>query len=177
MIPDGCVGLPTLAAVEQGIPVVAVRSNTNLMRNDLRSLPFRAGQLHYASNYYEAAGILAGDEGGRCSGDDWPGRCSRCGSSALRRVEADAKSTARPPTARERQRSMATANGNGKVRRSKAAAAEPERFGRIGGGWRQVTGRLDHERAPIFETLTNYAALRHLRLPHARPQRRPLCRR
>ena len=64
VIPDGCVGLPTLAAVEQGIPVVAVRSNTNLMRNDLRALPFRAGQLQYASNYYEAAGILAGMKAG-----------------------------------------------------------------------------------------------------------------
>jgi len=59
VIPDGCVGLPTLAAVEQGIPVIAVRNNTNLMRNDLSELPFRAGQLKYAENYYEAAGILA----------------------------------------------------------------------------------------------------------------------
>ena len=64
VIPDGCVGLPTLAAVEQGIPVVAVRSNTNLMRNDLKSLPFRAGQLQYASNYYEAAGILSAMKAG-----------------------------------------------------------------------------------------------------------------
>lgn len=59
VIPDGCVGLPTLAAAEQGIPVVAVRNNTNLMRNDLRALPFRPGQLLYAQNYYEAAGMLA----------------------------------------------------------------------------------------------------------------------
>jgi hypothetical protein len=64
VIPDGCVGLPTLAAAEQGIPVVAVKSNTNLMRNDLRSLPFREGQLHYAANYYEAAGILAAMKAG-----------------------------------------------------------------------------------------------------------------
>ena len=64
VIPDGCVGLPTLAAVEQGIPVIAVRSNTNLMRNDLRALPFRAGQLHYAANYYEAAGILSAMKAG-----------------------------------------------------------------------------------------------------------------
>lgn len=59
IIPDGCVGLPTLAAVEQGISVIAVRNNTNLMRNDLRDLPFRKGQLIYAENYYEAAGYLA----------------------------------------------------------------------------------------------------------------------
>jgi hypothetical protein len=64
VIPDGCVGLPTLAAVEQGIPVIAVRGNTNLMRNDLRSLPFKQGQLHYAANYYEAAGIMAGMKAG-----------------------------------------------------------------------------------------------------------------
>ena len=59
VIPDGCVGLPTLAALEQGIPVIAVRSNTNLMKNDLSALPFRAGQLTYADNYYQAAGIMA----------------------------------------------------------------------------------------------------------------------
>jgi hypothetical protein len=64
VIPDGCVGLPTLAAVEQGIPVVAVRNNSNLMRNDLKSLPFRPGQLHYAANYYEAAGILSAMKAG-----------------------------------------------------------------------------------------------------------------
>jgi hypothetical protein len=59
VIPDGCVGLPTLAAVEQGIPVIAVRNNTNLMRNDLKDLPLADGQLIYAENYYEAAGVLA----------------------------------------------------------------------------------------------------------------------
>ena len=64
VIPDGCVGLPTLAAVEQGIPVTAVRNNTNLMRNDLRALPFKPGQLRYAQNYYEAAGILAAMKAG-----------------------------------------------------------------------------------------------------------------
>jgi hypothetical protein len=64
VIPDGCVGLPTLAAVEQGIPVVAVRNNTNLMKNDLRALPFRPGQLQYAANYYEAAGILSAMKAG-----------------------------------------------------------------------------------------------------------------
>jgi hypothetical protein len=59
VIPDGCVGLPTLAAIEQGIPVIAVRNNTNLMRNDLSELPFRKGQLKYVENYYEAAGVMA----------------------------------------------------------------------------------------------------------------------
>jgi len=33
VIPDGCVGLPRLAALEQGIPVIAVKENRNRMRN------------------------------------------------------------------------------------------------------------------------------------------------
>ena len=67
VIPDGCVGLPTLAAIQQGIPVIAVRNNTNLMRNDLSELPFRSGQLKYAENYYEAAGIMAAMRNGVAS--------------------------------------------------------------------------------------------------------------
>lgn len=59
VIPDGCVGLPTLAAIEQGIPVIAVKGNTNLMRNKLTELPFAAGQLLFAENYFEAAGLMA----------------------------------------------------------------------------------------------------------------------
>lgn len=58
IIPDGCVGLPTLAALEQNIPVIAVRENTNLMKNDLRMLPWRPGQLHIVENYLEAAGVM-----------------------------------------------------------------------------------------------------------------------
>lgn len=58
VIPDGCVGLPTLAALEQGIPVVAVRENRNIMQNDLSALPWRRGQLHVVENYWEAAGVL-----------------------------------------------------------------------------------------------------------------------
>ena len=59
MIPDGCVGLPTLAALEQGIPVVAVHENRNLMQNDLSALPWSSDQLHFVENYWEAAGVLA----------------------------------------------------------------------------------------------------------------------
>jgi len=59
VIPDGCLGLPTLAALEQGIPVIAVRENRNLMRNDLAILPWRTGQLHRVENYWEAAGVIA----------------------------------------------------------------------------------------------------------------------
>ena len=59
VLPDGCLGLPTLAALEQGIPVVAVRENTNLMKNDLTALPWAQGQLHIVENYWEAAGVLS----------------------------------------------------------------------------------------------------------------------
>ena len=59
VIPDKCVGLPTLAALEQGIPVIAVRENDNLMRNDLGLLPWAPGQLHVVENYWEACGVMA----------------------------------------------------------------------------------------------------------------------
>lgn len=59
VIPDKCVGLPTLAALEQGIPVIAVRENENLMQNDLRALPWAPGQLHLVENYWEAVGVMA----------------------------------------------------------------------------------------------------------------------
>ena len=59
VIPDKCVGLPTLAALEQGIPVIAVRENKNIMRNDLRLLPWAPGQLYIVDNYLEAAGVMS----------------------------------------------------------------------------------------------------------------------
>jgi hypothetical protein len=59
VIPDGCLGLPTLAALEQGIPVIVVRENRNLMKNDLEVLPWASGQLHIVENYWEAAGVLS----------------------------------------------------------------------------------------------------------------------
>ena len=59
VIPDGCLGLPTLAALEQGVPVIAVRENRTLMRNDLTSLRWSQGQLHTVENYWEAAGVMA----------------------------------------------------------------------------------------------------------------------
>jgi hypothetical protein len=58
VIPDGCIGLPTLAALEQGIPVIAVRENRNRMKNRLEELPFAAGKLFIAENYVEAVGIM-----------------------------------------------------------------------------------------------------------------------
>ena len=58
IIPNGCVGLPTLAAIEQGIPVIAVRENYNRMKNDLEKLPFKPGKLFVVENYLEAVGIM-----------------------------------------------------------------------------------------------------------------------
>jgi hypothetical protein len=58
IIPDGVLGLPVLAALEQGIPVIAVRENANLMRNDLSSLPWAPGQFLPVENYWEAAGVM-----------------------------------------------------------------------------------------------------------------------
>ncbi|MBT6095409.1 MAG: DUF3326 domain-containing protein [Rhodospirillaceae bacterium] len=58
VIPDKCVGLPTLAALQQGIPVIAVRENDNLMQNDLSALPWVPGQLHVVDNYWEAVGVM-----------------------------------------------------------------------------------------------------------------------
>ena len=58
VIPDGCIGLPTLAALEQGISVIAVRENRNIMQNDLTALPWASGQLHSVENYWEAVGVM-----------------------------------------------------------------------------------------------------------------------
>ncbi|MCH8273964.1 MAG: DUF3326 domain-containing protein [Armatimonadetes bacterium] len=58
VIPDGCIGLPTLAALEQGIPVIAVQENRNRMQNDLGTLPWPDGQFWQVENYLEACGLL-----------------------------------------------------------------------------------------------------------------------
>lgn len=58
VIPEGCLGLPVLAALEQGIPVIAVRENQTLCRLPISALPWRPGQYHVAQNYLEAVGIL-----------------------------------------------------------------------------------------------------------------------
>ncbi len=64
VIPNGCIGLPILAALEQGIPVIAVRENRNLMRNDLTALPWSVGQFFPVENYWEAAGVMAALQAG-----------------------------------------------------------------------------------------------------------------
>ena len=58
IIPDGCLGLPTLACLENDIPIIVVKENKNLMKNDLRELPFKSGKLFIVDNYLEAAGVL-----------------------------------------------------------------------------------------------------------------------
>ena len=58
VIPYGCVGLPTLAALEQGIPVIAVKENKNCMQNQLADLPFEPGKLFIVENYLEAVGVI-----------------------------------------------------------------------------------------------------------------------
>jgi len=119
VIPDGCVGLPTLAAVEQGIPVVAVRSNTNLMRNDLKSLPFRAGQLHYASNYYEAAGILSAMKAGVA-----PATIARpMQPMRIERVAATVETNGHA-NGHTNGHKNGHVNGNGKTRRTKTTVVE-----------------------------------------------------
>jgi hypothetical protein len=57
--PAGCLGLPVLAALHQGITVVEVRDRTNVMRNSLQDLPWAEGQFFQAENYFEAAGMIA----------------------------------------------------------------------------------------------------------------------
>ena len=52
------VGLPTLAALEQGIAVIAVREKRNRMKNELEELPFAPGKLFIVENYLEAVGIM-----------------------------------------------------------------------------------------------------------------------
>jgi len=58
VIPDRCIGLPTLAALEQNIPVIAIRENANLMQNDLQELPWGPNQLYVVENYWEAVGVM-----------------------------------------------------------------------------------------------------------------------
>ena len=64
IIPDGCIGLPTLAAMEQGIPVIAVRENRNRMQNKLGDLPFLPGKLFIVDNYLEAVGVMTAIKAG-----------------------------------------------------------------------------------------------------------------
>lgn len=64
VIPDGCLGLPVLAALEQGIRVIAVGENRNLMQNDLGRLPWAGNQFYRVENYWEAAGVMSAFKAG-----------------------------------------------------------------------------------------------------------------
>ena len=57
VIPDDTLGLPVLAALHQGVKVIAVE-NRNTMNNDLLKLPWKKGQFFKCNNYLEACGIL-----------------------------------------------------------------------------------------------------------------------
>jgi len=59
VIPAGCLGLPVFAAIENNIPVIAVRDRHTNMKNALEDLPFKPNKLLFANNYLEAAGIAS----------------------------------------------------------------------------------------------------------------------
>jgi hypothetical protein len=54
VMPDGCLGLPTLACFEQGIPLILVQN-----RNWMRNRPSALGPCVRVGNYMEAAGAVA----------------------------------------------------------------------------------------------------------------------
>ena len=98
VIPDGCIGLPTLAALEQGIAVIAVRENRSLMRNDLTLLPWADDQLHVVENYWEAVGMMAALKEGMS-----PSSVRRpLGNAQIERFPASERSQATPPTPHSR---------------------------------------------------------------------------
>ena len=47
-----------LAAMAQQIPVIAVKENRNIMKNDLDDYPFADGKLIRVDNYLEAGGVM-----------------------------------------------------------------------------------------------------------------------
>ena len=51
-------------ALEQGIKVIAVKENKNIMKNDLSKLPWASDQFYMAENYWEVSGILNAIKGG-----------------------------------------------------------------------------------------------------------------
>ena len=59
VIPAGSLGIPTLAALGQGVPVISVRENENVMRNRLDVLPWKPGGYYEVESYWEAAGLVA----------------------------------------------------------------------------------------------------------------------
>ena len=64
VIPDGCLGLPILAALHRGTAVIAVRENRNLMRNPLSDIFSKFPNLYIAETYLEACGLLVSIKAG-----------------------------------------------------------------------------------------------------------------
>lgn len=56
VIPDGCLGLPTLSCIENDIPLIVVKENKNLMKNDLNTQQFK--KIFFVNSYLEAAGTI-----------------------------------------------------------------------------------------------------------------------
>jgi hypothetical protein len=44
--------------------VIAVKENSNTMRNNLSDLPFKHGKYYEVSNYFEAVGVMAAIKAG-----------------------------------------------------------------------------------------------------------------
>ena len=66
VIPEGCIGLPTLAAIEQNIDVIIIKENKNTMKNNLSEFPFRKDKIHIVENYWEAVGVMMALKTGVC---------------------------------------------------------------------------------------------------------------
>jgi hypothetical protein len=62
VIPDRCIGLQFLAAIEQNIPVIVIKDDKNIMKNDLSK--FLDKEIYFVNNYFEAAGILTAIKNG-----------------------------------------------------------------------------------------------------------------
>ncbi len=57
-----------MAALEEGIAVIAVKENRNCMKNELCKLGFGSDKLFVVDNYLEAVGVMAGLRAGVCLG-------------------------------------------------------------------------------------------------------------
>ena len=57
-------GVPIFQAQKYNVPVIAVRENRNIMKNELSALPWRACQLRIVENYWEATGVMSAMKAG-----------------------------------------------------------------------------------------------------------------
>ncbi len=58
IIPEFCLGLPTISAALQDIPIIIVKENKNLMCNDLSEILPSGCKLLFANTYFEAIGMM-----------------------------------------------------------------------------------------------------------------------